>query len=360
MERSPLLRQVPALEVVSVNMIATSRLQRAGDERFRYSIQWAGDAVAADQCRCDGPSIRAGFAGLHRVRWLRRTIPAVTSALGMVTPQQRALLRQWLPNASVERDHSWGLVGTTVLEMTQAGSRFIVKAGGANDHHIERELHAHLHWLSPWTSRGRAPTLLHGSAEAKLLVTAYLPGELVLGSEHAGDPAIFRQAGELLALLHAQTAITDDDYERRENEKSLALLSGPHRIAAATVERLRAEISSWPTSAASVVPTHGDWQPRNWLVHEDVVSVIDFGRAATRPAFTDFTRLAAQQFHGDADLETAFLDGYGIDPRETNGWHRNRIREAIGTAAWAYQVGNEPFEAQGHQMIAEALSEFSA
>jgi thiamine kinase-like enzyme len=252
------------------------------------------------------------------------------------------------------------LVETTVLEMMHAGSRFIVKAGGTDDHHIEREFHAHLHWLGPWTSRGRAPTLVDGSAEAKLLVTRYLPGELVLGSAQAGDPAIFRQAGELLALLHAQTAVTDDDYEKRENEKSLASLSGPHRIGAATVERLRTEISSWPTSSVSVVPTHGDWQPRNWLVHEDVVSVIDFGRAAMRPAFTDFARLAAQEFRGDTDLETAFLDGYGIDPRETDGWHRNRIREAIGTAVWAYGVGNEPFEAHGHRMIARALSEFSA
>jgi hypothetical protein len=278
----------------------------------------------------------------------------------MLSSQQRALVELWLPNASVERDHSWGLVETTVLEMTHAGSRFIVKAGGARDHHIERELHAHLHWLSPWTSTGRAPKLVHGSAEAKLLVTTYLPGELVLGSAHAGDPSAFRQAGELLALLHGQTAVTDDDHERRENEKSMALLNGPHRIAAATVERLRAEIVSWPAPAASVVPTHGDWQPRNWLIHEDVVSVIDFGRAAMRPAYTDFTRLAAQEFRTGPDLETAFLDGYGIDPRETDGWQRNRIREAIGTAVWAYGVGNESFEAQGHRMIAEALSEFSA
>lgn len=110
-------------------------------------------------------------------------------------------------------------------------------------------------------SRGRAPILEHGHAEAKLLVTRYLPGELVFGSEHADVPSTYRQAGELLALFHAQIAITDDDYERRENEKSLAWLRGPHRIAPATVERLRAEIAAWPTPATTLVPTHGDWQP---------------------------------------------------------------------------------------------------
>ncbi|MCG5467947.1 phosphotransferase [Micromonospora sp. LAH09] len=280
----------------------------------------------------------------------------MTSALGSLSSQQRALVDQWLPDASVERDHSWGLTTTTVVEMTHAGSRFIVKAGGADDHHIQRELHAHLTWLHPWTSRGRAPALVHGSADAKVLVTRYLPGDLVLGSTYADDPAAFRQAGELLALLHAQNAVVDDDYERRENEKSLAWLRQPHRIATATVERLRAEIASWSTPPATLVVTHGDWQPRNWLVHQGVVGIIDFGRTAMRPASTDLARLAVQDFNRNPDLETAFLDGYGTDPRDAGAWHRDRVRAAIGTAVWAHRVGDEPFEAQGHRMIAQALS----
>jgi len=280
----------------------------------------------------------------------------VTSEFGNLSPEQLALLHRWLPGASVERDHGWGLVETTVLEMTHAGSRFIVKAGGESDGHIAREIHAHHNWLGPWTSIGRAPTFEYGDAAVKLLVTRHLPGGLVLGSEYADLPSTYRQAGELLAVFHAQTTATDDDYERRENEKALAWLSGPHRIAPDTVERLRAEIAAWPTPAATLVPTHGDWQPRNWLVHEGVVSVIDFGRAAMRPAMTDFGRLAVQDFVRDLELEAAFLDGYGADPREADAWHRNRVREAVGTAAWAHRVGDEPFEAQGHRMISDALS----
>jgi hypothetical protein len=273
-----------------------------------------------------------------------------------LSARQRALLDQWLPGANIERDHAWGLVETTVLEMTHGGSRFIVKAGGTRDHHIEREIHAHRNWLLPWTIRGRAPALEHGDPEAKLLVTRYLPGELVLGTEHADAPATYLQAGQLLAPFHAQVAITDEGYEQRENEKSLSWLAAPHRIAPSTAERLRAEITAWPTPPATLVPTHGDWQPRNWLIHDDLVSVIDFGRAAMRPAWTDLARLAAQDFRRDPDLEAAFLEGYGTDPREEGGWHRTLVREAIGTAAWAYQVGDESFEAQGHRMIAEVLS----
>jgi hypothetical protein len=277
----------------------------------------------------------------------------VTSALTNLSRRQRELVDEWLPGAAVERDHSWGLVATAVLEMTHRGSRFIVKAGGPDDHHIERELHAHRHWLRPWTDRGRAPELVHGDAGAKILVTRYLPGTLVLGSAHADDPGAYRQAGELLALLHGQTATTDDDHERRENEKSLAWLAGPHRIAPGIVQRLRAEIAAWPAPPAVLVPTHGDWQPRNWLHHDGQVRVIDLGRAAMRPAYTDFARLAVQEFRRDPRLEVAFLQGYGADPREPGAWRRTQVREAIGTAAWAYQVGDVTYESQGHRMIAE-------
>lgn len=300
--------------------------------------------------------VSASSAAIDRQRTGPTYHPAVPAELENLTSQQKELLSAWLPGAQVERDHGWGLVETTVLEMTHAGSRFIVKAGGHSDHHIEREIHAHLQWLYPWTSRGRAPMLVHGDPAARLLVTRYLPGELVLGSDYADIPSTYRQAGGLLALLHDQTAVTDDDYETRENDKALAWLSGPHRIAPTTVKRLRAEIAEWPTPESTLVPTHGDWQPRNWLVHDEAVSVIDFGRAAMRPALTDFARLAVQDFRRDPELEAAFLDGYGPDPRDRDAWHRNRVRESIGTAAWAYRVGDDSFEAQGHRMIADALS----
>ena len=39
-----------------------------------------------------------------------------------------------------------------------------------------------------------------------------------------------------------------------------------------------------------------------------------------------------------------------------DAWHRNRVHEAIGTAAWAYRVGDEPFDAQVHRMISGVLS----
>lgn len=105
-----------------------------------------------------------------------------------------------------------------------------------------------------------------------------------------------------------------------------------------------------------VVPTHGDWQPRNWLIDDGVVRVIDFGRADLRPPTEDFVRLARQDFAREHNLEAAFLDGYGRDPREPEQWRRDRLGEAVGTAVWAYGVGDEVFERFGHQLLRSLYS----
>lgn len=68
----------------------------------------------------------------------------------------------------------------------------------------------------------------------------------------------------------------------------------------------------------------------------------------------DEDRLLAPQ----ARLEEAFLRGYGGDPRTEEVWRMDLLRDAIGTAVWAFQVGDTGFEAQGHRMLAEALERF--
>lgn len=273
-----------------------------------------------------------------------------------LSAEQSRLLQLWLPDARIRHDHGWDLGIRCVLEVSQLGRRFIVKAGSTGDHHMDREITAHEPWLAPWTSRHRSPELVHADRPARLLVTTFLPGHLVLDTAAQDDPDVFRQAGELLRLLHSQLSVTDADAEARENARSLAWLDSNHGITPQVEAQLRAEIQSWPTPPAVLVPTHGDWQPRNWLIHAGQVAVIDFGRAALRPPMTDLSRLAAQDFARDRGLETAFLQGYGADPREPEAWHRTRVREAIGTAVWAHQVGEAEFEAQGHAMIAAAMT----
>ncbi|WP_341805218.1 aminoglycoside phosphotransferase family protein [Nocardioides ochotonae] len=279
------------------------------------------------------------------------------TATGRLSEQQADLLAGWLPGWRLVRDLGWGLVGTTVLQVEHDGGQYVVKAGDAADHHLARELRAHREWLAPRTSRGRAPVLVRGDEAAKLLVTRYLPGELVQGNPAESDPDTYEQAGWLLRLLHDQLGVVDDGFEARERDKALAWLARPHRIEPDAAATLHEMVSGWPTPPTRLVPTHGDWHPRNWLIDGAIVHAIDLGRADLRPAMSDLTRLAAQQFRVVPGAEAAFLAGYGADPRDAGAWFRTRVREAIGTAVWAHQVGDEPFEAQGHRMIAELLAE---
>ncbi|ATG51716.1 hypothetical protein CFK38_09425 [Brachybacterium vulturis] len=134
-------------------------------------------------------------------------------------------------------------------------------------------------------------------------------------------------------------------------------LERPHRIDDGAVAALSAEIDGWGLEGeVMLVPTHGDWQPRNWLIDHGELKVIDFGRADLRPRVEDFARLARQDFARDPRLEEAFLKGYGHDPREADLWRRTLVTEAIGTAVWAFGVGNGPFEQAGLRQIAHLLS----
>lgn len=281
----------------------------------------------------------------------------MSTPLSKLSQPQRDFLARWLPNFVVLRDHSWGLIDNVVLEVESDQERYILKADGPSTQHIGRELDAHEHWLSPWVAAGRAPRLVAGDREAGILLTRYLPGQLVLGTPAQDDPDTFRQAGELLAMLHGQTGHTDASYEAQENEKILRNLDKPHRIAPSAESRLREIVSSWNAEPVVLVPTHGDWQPRNWLLHNGQVNVIDFGRAAKRPVLSDWVRLEARDFRADTAREHAFVEGYGGDPREPAAWFRGRLREAVNTTVWAYSIGDEKFETQGHEMIKRALSD---
>jgi hypothetical protein len=281
----------------------------------------------------------------------------VSDALGSLDAIQRRLLHRWLPGLQVIKDHSWGLADNAVLHVDAGGRQYIVKADGPSHHHIQRELDAHELWLAPWVAAGRAPRLVAGNRAARILVTEYLPGDLVLGAPAQADPGTFHQAGELLALLHGQPGRIDTEYEAHENSKVLANLEKDHRIDPAVHARVRELIRSWASESVTLVPTHGDWQPRNWLVHTGTVSIIDFGRAALRPALSDWVRLAARDFLDDPLREAAFVQGYGSDPRDAPAWFAERLREAVNTAVWAHLVGDQAFEAEGHAAIDRVLDE---
>lgn len=275
-----------------------------------------------------------------------------------LTDAQRALVDAWLPCAEVIADLSWNQVDTVVLRVRHDGRDLVVKAAGETSHHLPREIEAHEGgFVATWASTNHAARLHHADRGARVLVTDYLAGDLAYRTPAARDPAVHRRAGRLLRTFHGSATRPSEGTDAAATRRSLRWLDESDAFSPDVEARLRASIAALPPIEAAVVPTHGDWQPRNWLVDAGDVRVIDFGRFAFRPAATDFVRLAAQEWRATPECEDAFFDGYGSDPREPSQWLLMRLREAIGTAAWARQVGDTEFEAQGHRMVSDVLAD---
>ncbi len=250
-------------------------------------------------------------------------------------------------------DLSWGLVDTVVLRVRTPDREVLLKAAGPGDTHVGREITGHGGFTEPWVERGLAPRLLHADPDARVLATTFLPGALAEGTPAALDAGVHRQAGAALALLHAQGGRLDAAFEPRQVARCRSLLTGEHRIAPDAVAWLEQWLDAYPAPATTLVPTHGDYSPRNWLVDDaGVLRVVDLGRFDHRPRSSDLCRLHARHWRDRPDLAAAFVEGYGADPTADEVWAAQRVREAVGTAVWAFQVGDEAFEAVGHAMLA--------
>lgn len=275
-----------------------------------------------------------------------------------LTDDQVQFVEHVLPEATIVSDDSWGLLDTRVLHVRSGGSSFTVKASGPENTHFPRELAAHRGWTDVLVRRGDTSRLVEADPEARVLVLDRIPGRLALGTPDEHSPDVHRQAGAMLRRFHDQASRSDPDFLADARRKGLASLDEPHRIDRASADRARRLLTGLVPGPATLVPTHGDWQARNWIVHGGRLHAIDFGRFAFRPAANDLTRLAVQHWVDDPSLEAAFFAGYGDDPRDPEAWRWLQLREAIGTAVWAYAVGDEAFEAQGHRMLREALAAF--
>lgn len=92
--------------------------------------------------------------------------------------------------------------------------------------------------------------------------------------------------------------------------KTLAILARcGELLSGQQLARLNHEIGGLRPGIVSLTFTHGDYQPRNWLVDNKQTNIIDFGRADSRHWTSDFVRLHHQQFLGRPELKAAFYGG---------------------------------------------------
>ena len=239
------------------------------------------------------------------------------------------MVERWLPGCSLAADLSWHETDTLVRQLRTPGADYILKGAGA--------------------------ALRFSDSRARLMILDYLPGRL---SEHTArelDPEFHRQAGRALRILHQGTPRLDAGNESMLLAVSFQRLGQEHRIDPGNERRAYDVLRAYQPQPGLLVPTHGDWQPRNWLSDRGNLKAIDFGRFDYRAPSTDLVRLANQQWLGRPELEAAFLQGYGGDPRQKRSWPVECLHEAIGTIVYGYRLGAEDFEAQGQRMLSHAL-----
>lgn len=294
---------------------------------------------------------------------------AATGLARLSTPQ-RKLLDTWLGGCRLLADHSWPLQSTAVLELETPSGPVIAKAsiGEQQDHHFTRE-------VDGYTQLGDAmgadaPQLMHVDSRARVLVMQRLPGQMAQGSDWEFDVEVYRSAGRLLAKLHsAAQPRTHDVISDIADVVERWLRRGEHLIAASQAAEVRRRMQEVRTDSAVVTPTHGDFQPRNWLVdpHDrdsrgtPRVMLIDFGRFRFRNWTSDLVRLHHQVFVDRADLARAMFDGAGVSADEPfaasdrDCWRAEHLVQSVGTIVWAHEVGDEPFSQQGYRMLERTL-----
>ncbi|WP_158515619.1 aminoglycoside phosphotransferase family protein [Kitasatospora sp. MBT63] len=175
--------------------------------------------------------------------------------------------------------------------------------------------------LAPAIGSGRAPVLTAEDARSLLLVATALPGTPVTGATLTAAEAqeVYRQAGHLAAVIHAQPTTGAPVGEHRswaaERERTLARA----RDARPTEEDIEvlADATHTKPPRTGLVYCHGDFGPRNWIVRRDndgrlVIGVIDFERSQVEePVRRDLMRIAIQLAPHRGDLGAAFASGYG-------------------------------------------------
>lgn len=265
------------------------------------------------------------------------------------------LIEQWLPGATLIEDLSWPEALTRVLHLRSATVDAVVKIGGeVTGHHIARELTA-----GREVSGEGLPVLIDGSAEHRVLALRYQPGSLVQDSPAEDDPGVFHAAGRLLARVHATAAplLTADYPEDRLARLRRLLPRVTPLLDPALAERVAAAVDRVRPDPEPVVPTHGDMQPRNWLVGDGrpAVRLIDFGRYGRRPAYTDLVRVLHRYPPGDPRPE-AMLAGLGApEPWGLPGWWAENLYQGVATVVWATDVGAPEFAEDGRRMLRRTL-----
>jgi Ser/Thr protein kinase RdoA (MazF antagonist) len=222
---------------------------------------------------------------------------------------------QVLGPCTVEADCGWDHGGARVLRVRDAsGTAWYAKQNPHHEVHA-REVTAYRRWVPALGDQ--APTLRAATDDLPALVTSAVPGTAFTGV----DLDVHHRAGILLRRFHEiETFLPWTDLvAHKVAEFDAWVARAPALLDRSELDFVRTSLRSLEgIPAPPRVSCHLDYSPRNWLVDDGRVHVIDFEWAQPEVWVNDLGRLFFGPWRTRPDLREAFLDGYGRHPDETD------------------------------------------
>lgn len=224
-------------------------------------------------------------------------------------------LPAWLGAADTVKDWSWRDGKSSVTEMRDdAGVSWFAKRH-RHQEFFDAELEAYRRWVPALGDR--APQLRAADPEQRLLVLSSLPPASGPDWE---DDEVRRDAGAALRTLHEAEplAVIDDIQAAKQHE--LEQWIGCARPGTLTQDDLDHAATAMSALAGAPpidqVPCHRDYTPRNWIVAEGRVHVLDFEEMQPDAWVVDLSRMAIGWWRDRPHLMDAVHEGYGRTPTD--------------------------------------------
>jgi hypothetical protein len=271
---------------------------------------------------------------------------------------------QVLGPCELVKDCSWDHRMSSVLRLRDAGGLTCFLKRHGDRERYNAELLAYRNWVPALGSS--APRLRAFEDSLSTIILSAVPGEPapwpaqepsgLSDTERSAEQAIQRHAGVLLREFHdGQTALPCSDFGMAKIEEFDQLR--PLAVGLLTqreLELARSEVAALDgMPCTGLVPCHRDYTPRNWLIDDGTLYVVDFEWSRMDVWVSDLARLHLAVWTNRPDLREAFLSGYGLHLSDTD---REILRGcAVVTAVWLLIKARETRQASFEDASREAL-----
>lgn len=244
-----------------------------------------------------------------------------------------------------------------LLRVRDAAGKVYVAKLARSDERYEREHRAYSTWA---TALGdRAPRLIAADPIRRALLLTWVPGQPATTPVSAeAEHAVHQSAGALLRQLHDAEPVVLSS--RIGPELAARLEIWICRADGLLSEQERGLLLRHAYALAALRPVettvcHLDFEPRNWIVSNGIVCLVDFEHSRVDARVRDLTRLAYRHWVDRPDLRLVFLAGYGrgLSAAEIEFLRHCGAIEAVTSLVRGNETGNVILAAHGHRVLGQ-------